>query len=94
MTVYQIFGLGLKDLAADASIVVFPNPNKGILQVKAEQAINSIHVYDQYGRLLETRLNPSASQTNFDLSNEAKGLYFLKVQTDKGVKVLEISVGN
>jgi hypothetical protein len=46
-------------------------------------------LYDIQGRLLQTVLENNTT-TVMDLTRRASGVYFLKVTTDKGVKVEKI----
>ena len=61
---------------------LFPNPTNAILNFESNQEIKSLELYDLQGRLLK-RINDT-SKYKFDLSNEAKGIYFIKITTEKG----------
>jgi hypothetical protein len=64
-------------------IVIYPNPSaSGIFNVKAE-AIESIEVYDLYGKLIFKSSDRNNSSV-VDLSGYSKGVYYLKLQTDEG----------
>jgi hypothetical protein len=73
----------------DPSIAVYPNPTNDILNITAENTLQSIELYDIQGRLLETH-NVDNYNTKMDLSKRAAGMYFLKIRTDAGVKVEKI----
>lgn len=70
----------------DKSITVFPNPVTSIVNVSGKNSIQSVQVYDVQGRLLQTTLG---NDTNYaiDISNKTNGVYFLKITSDKGMKV-------
>ncbi|POY39838.1 hypothetical protein C3L50_08380 [Flavobacterium alvei] len=72
--------LGLKENAlASDSISVYPNPTNGLVTVNSTAAVKAITVYDTTGKQI------SASKTNtVDLSNQAKGVYLVQVQTENG----------
>ncbi len=75
-------------------IYVYPNPTTGKVRVRAE-GIQKAEVMDMQGRIvLSQKTNLSADRHEdknqkyeFDLSNQTKGIYIIKVTTDKGVAV-------
>ena len=69
-------------------ITIYPNPVKDIVNItiKNNSTIKTIELYDIQGRLLQTQLvNNISSELN--LSSRANGIYFIKINTDKGSKV-------
>lgn len=82
----QPLGVNENTLASD-SISVYPNPTKGLVSVDSASAVKSITVYDTTGKQV------SASKTNsVDLSNQAKGVYLVQVQTENGLTSKKIVV--
>lgn len=79
-TLYLNPALGVNENAlASNNISVYPNPTKGLVSVDSASAVKSITVYDTTGKQV------SASKTNsVDLSNQAKGVYLVQVQTENG----------
>ncbi|WP_445454262.1 T9SS type A sorting domain-containing protein [Flavobacterium sp. 25HG05S-40] len=86
-TLFQ--ALSNPDVAIDASISVFPNPSKDRVNVNCASTIKSIQLYDIQGRLLQTSL-VNKNQTDFDMSNQSNGVYFLKVISENGIGVKKI----
>ncbi len=86
-TVFQ--SLSNPDVPRDVSILIYPNPTKGNINVNCKNTIKSIELYDVQGRVLQTNL-VNANQTNVDISNQSKGIYFLRIISDKGMKVEKI----
>jgi hypothetical protein len=86
-TVFQ--SLNNPDFQNDASISVYPNPTNGIVTVNCNNSIKSIQLYDIQGRLLQTNL-VNENETTIDVSTKAKGVYFLKILSDKGIGVQKI----
>jgi Leucine-rich repeat (LRR) protein len=86
-TVFQ--SLNNPDFQNDASISVYPNPTNGIVTVNCNNSIKSIQLYDVQGRLLQTNL-VNENETTIDVSTKSKGVYFLKILSDKGMKVEKI----
>ncbi len=80
--------LSVVNPVSDSLITVYPNPVKDIVNitVKADSTIKTIELYDVQGRLLQTQLvNNVTSELN--LSSRANGMYFVRINTDKGSKV-------
>lgn len=50
-----------------------------------------VHVYNQAGKLL-LEVAKNRKSTNIDLSDNQKGIYIARVQTDQGVQVLKAVV--
>ncbi len=70
----------------DKSIRLAPNPSKNIVVISAKYNLKSIQLYDVEGRLLQTVLEDKTTST-LDISNKAKGVYFLKITTEVGSSV-------
>ncbi len=69
------------ELQISKSIIVYPNPTTGKITIQAE-GIERIEILNIEGRQVFT-----GKETEIDLSQEAKGIYIIKVTTDKGVFV-------
>lgn len=73
----------------NTSVAIYPNPARNHINISAKDTITSIQLFDSIGRLITTELNNS-TETDLDLSLQQSGIYFVKVYTDKGVKVEKI----
>jgi PIN domain nuclease of toxin-antitoxin system len=73
----------------NASVFVSPNPVKNVLNISAKDNISSVQLFDIQGRLLQTKLENN-TVSFIDLSEKSSGIYFVKVFTDKGLKVQKI----
>lgn len=80
-TVFQVLSTG--DFTQDDSVAVYPNPSRGLVTIKANSQIKSVELYDVQGRLLQS----VSGSAGIDISQRAAGIYFMKVKTEKGVKV-------
>ncbi len=70
-----------KDIPAEKSIVVFPNPSEGIIQLSSEngQPIEHVSIYNARGeRVFDADMNHTAPTING--SNWHGGLYFIEVK--------------
>lgn len=81
--------LGKGNFKIDNLVTVYPNPTKDRITISAANNINSIQLYDIQGRLLQTVLENNITSV-VDLTQRPSGVYFLKVTTDKGVKIEKI----
>lgn len=60
--------------------VIYPNPVRAILTIESKENIESIQVYSTLGELLASEKGKS----QVDFSTYGKGIYFLKIDTEKG----------
>lgn len=61
---------------------VFPNPVNGILNIKSDNRINLIRIYDVNGQIIkEYKLNTIHSE--IDLSNLESNIYYLEIQSSE-----------
>ncbi|PCJ86557.1 MAG: hypothetical protein COA57_05980 [Flavobacteriales bacterium] len=83
---------GMDESFNNEQILVYPNPSKGIFELKVkntELRINKIEVYNMLGEMISQEFAPviigKNSKLEIDLSAEPKGIYFLKLESDNGV---------
>ena len=77
------------DFEQDQSISIYPNPTKDKVNVSGDFTLQTVQLYDVQGRLLQTQL-ANDNQTIIDISVHSNGVYFIKVTSDKGIKVGKI----
>jgi Secretion system C-terminal sorting domain len=75
--------LGTTDFEIVNSIKLFPNPTQDILKINNESnvTINSVSITDNNGRVV---LETSSFENYIDVRGLQKGIYFVKIATDKG----------
>ena len=78
--------LGLNENNMDDSISIYPNPTSDVINIKSISTIKSMELYDVQGRLLMVRMSDQLNEV-IDLTSKSDGIYFVKITTDKGVKV-------
>ena len=83
-TVFQT--LSNPDFEIDKSVKIYPNPTSSIVNISGDFNIKSIQLFDVQGRLLQTSLS-NDTNTTLDLTQKAKGMYFIKVISEAGIKV-------
>lgn len=86
-TVFQ--SLSVNEHVVDHSVAVYPNPTNDKVNVRSDNAIQSIQLFDVQGRLLFTRIADEVTET-VDLSAKATGVYFMRITTTQGVKIEKI----
>jgi hypothetical protein len=62
-----------------AILGVYPNPVKDVINIKTNEAINTITVSNQLGQQVMTIDSFAANKKSFDLTSLNKGLYFMTV---------------
>ena len=70
------------------TISIYPNPSKGVFKIQSNEKINLVEVYNTLGELIHYSQNNS----EIDLSNQVKGVYFLKVYYDSFVFTRKIMI--
>ena len=73
------------DELINVEVSIFPNPSAGIININSDLKINQINVYTVDGKYLLT----TESKT-IDIA--VKGIYFLKIITDRGTTVRKVIV--
>lgn len=87
VTVFEVLSLG--EYETDHSVKVYPNPAKDRVTITAASQVEAIEVYDIQGRLLQSAI-VNDTEVEMDLSSRNTGIYFMKVETDRGMKVEKI----
>ena len=66
-------------------ISAYPNPTSGKLRIEnAKLRIENVEVYDVYGKLITT-IKVDGNMAELDLSDNAPGIYFTRIMTEKGM---------
>lgn len=73
----------------NSSVVIYPNPAQHILTITSPNNIDSIEIFDVSGKLL-IATSVKENQTTVDISNLSVGIYFVKVQSEVGIKTEKI----
>ena len=74
---------GIADYELATSL--YPNPNNGQFTVASEQyTVNSVQIYDVYGKLLKT-VEVNSNTAVIDAHELSAGMYFVRISTEKGV---------
>lgn len=68
-----------------SSFTISPNPSKNDFTLKGNEKPKELQLFDQTGRLLQSII-PQGIETNICLSTLVDGIYYLTIETEKGVK--------
>jgi len=83
-----IIAVGISQNQISFIAKVYPNPSTGIFNTEGNN-INSVEITDITGRLIK-KFNVHEQEIKIDLSNEPKGVYFLKAYTGSTIKVQKL----
>ena len=85
---------GITDRTDPSGIMVYPNPTTGLITIGFDNDPGAVEVMvmNTLNKVLftESRNTLSGTELKFDLSNLAKGIYVLKLKTDKMEKITKI----
>jgi hypothetical protein len=84
--------LGINNYAS-IKLIVYPNPVDDVLTISSDATIqvNLIEIIDVNGRFIKQIKTASSSQEQISVADLAKGIYFLRISTNKGVMIKKIS---
>jgi hypothetical protein len=75
--------IGIEDIAKYNLFNIYPNPHPGIFSIEWNDANNSeysIEIINMMGKLVYTKRHVLPGITEVDISGQAKGIYFVKLQ--------------
>jgi len=73
--------IGIAEHSKNNRIIIFPNPTNGNIYVKGGN-INNIDITNIKGQIIK-HINVNNDNINIDLTNQSKGIYFIKIILDK-----------
>ena len=81
---YRAFTSGIPEIAANSSIIVYPNPANTSFEITTDnkQIIKKIEIYSIEGKLINEQ-NFTENNVKVNSSQLPTGLYIIKVQTNK-----------
>ncbi len=81
-----ITGTGINNINNDLNIKLFPNPAREILHIISKEAeVQSIRLYTATGQLVQSIDSPSPENNRINTSELSGGIYFISIQTLKGI---------
>ena len=74
------------------AVRVFPNPASEVITVKSDFAIKGLEVLSYLGQRVYTGSYSGDKEVQLRVSGLPSGIYFMKVQTEKGVGMVKVTV--
>lgn len=74
--------LGINEQTAEHNIFIYPNPVKSNLNIDSDVKIETIMILDVMGKTAKAVISDN---NTIDVTDLSSGIYFLQVQTDKGL---------
>ena len=82
--IFQDLTMGVNDLQATASVLVYPIPTKKTLTISSRNGLGEITLLNQLGSVLLQSNAKDTLEHTLDLSQYAKGIYFLRIGLGNG----------
>lgn len=89
LTVIPSGTTGIIEQEVNNPITIFPNPASNIITINSLQKKSEILILNIQGQLIKSMIADKSTIT-FDISDFAKGMYFVKVTTDNGTVTKKI----
>ena len=89
LTVIPCLNPNINELEENTSLLIFPNPTTGILNIKHRASVTYIKLIDRVGSLIIQKLCSGAQTTQIDMSQLANGIYYIKADGYAPLKVIK-----
>jgi len=77
----------------DNSISVYPNPNNGRFKLSCKSPVNTVELYNSLGiKVYSIKKINKVSSLDFDVTNQIKGLWFIKVKSGSDIRTKKVMV--
>ena len=88
---FNVTSVGISEATNNLGLSIYPNPNKGVftLNIKAENVV--VEIMNTQGQVVLTKNNVNTNE-QIDLSNNAKGIYFVTVTSNETVTTQKVIV--
>lgn len=80
----------IDDSFANSNFKVYPNPSNSIFNIESSESINNLKIMDISGKIIYLINQLNNTNTEIDLSNFPKGIYFLSASTTNGIKNIKL----
>ncbi len=82
---------GISELDINSSVNVYPNPVQNVLSIESAKQILSVNILNPVGQLVLSE-TPNVNSYKLNTANLKAGVYFVQVQTAKGIVTKKINV--
>lgn len=84
--------IGIKEIDADHSISLYPNPAEDMITIASPSVINRIEFVTINGKVVRTITNIGMPEFRYSIRDFMPGVYFVRIQTDKGLYTKKLIV--
>jgi len=70
------------DSQTDSKTVIFPNPTKGLLQIKTRKEIDELFLYDLAGKIIMRKEKLPEGKNTIDLTYYPQGIYLVRIKSN------------
>ena len=81
--------IGIANPKGMALIHIYPNPGTGIYTLNSSRIMQSISVINPLGQCVQN-LRPWSNSISLNLSEQAKGIYLLKIYSDNSLEIIRV----
>ena len=71
----------IREVLNEADITIYPNPSAGHFEITAIKPIERVQIFDITGKMILDR-EINSDNASFDLGNEAKGVYLVRLHAN------------
>ena len=82
----MVNSVDIHELNNSSNIIIYPNPSTGQITVESPNAVQ-VEIYNLSGVLIK-----STNKKEIDLSQEAKGVYFVKIMTKENIEITKLII--
>jgi len=75
-----------------STVSIYPNPVRDMLNIKSDNTIESLELYDALGRLVLSQSGESATESTVNVSSLKDGIYILQLRTASGIAKYKVVV--
>ena len=75
---------GINAISFENEITIYPNPVKNTLNIKSNEPLKQIIIYDLTGKSLKTKENYNENNLTINISDLSKGIYFIQTISTTG----------
>lgn len=72
------------------NVIIYPNPTNGMITITTNDEIQSINVFDVYGKEICQKMVSDERTVQIDLSNQKAGLYFVNLYSGLYTKTVKV----
>lgn len=83
----NINNVGVEDIQSGSSINVYPNPSKGVFNIKSLSTDSNLVLYNTLGGKIEKGLS---SENTIDLTGYPKGIYLLNISNNEKTETIRL----